>query len=737
VLLWTITPWWLLKCLPHCYCPQHWKQTQRFMLGHIQWLKEGKPLVVSFPHLTVTSQGYMKIQQVRASDAGIYTCVAGQANEHFVLQIIGSKRRDGRLDVSSPGDRFQELPVPLNQYDNLVEQLLELKGNLPDEKDVEKLHSSEKNRSTKMDERVNSELSSHIVLIADPQRLDEIMDNLSEGLGGLWRERLITQLLSELTTTEVETNESTLHPPETAESSTQQPLLHKPNIKTQVTKPRSPVIVQRPRKVGVVPLSDMIVYVGVPVLLQKPIASLELRCEAQGNPDPSLTWTRNGKDLTVGLLPTGSLKIQSPTKVDEGLYTCTARNRLGSSSLSSWLQITVKTENITEMIFATSHTNSMSTYCHFEFVLICCHVVQFKVICVVLLRLGRRYSGKAFFSAKKHTHTHRHNHRYTVSFYILQWLRAESEIGNVRSVPQLRSSLSHAVLHLLWARSVATFSTFSSNHTPAWLFLMLQRFPSPKDNNFRFQAMIQRGLSGLLDQVLNVLNDYQVYFFLDLFVSYILSDKLINFVDCCPLFLCGLRWRMDPWSPCSASCGGGSQTRSVRCMKGPEGRSREVESQHCLSTGRRPSLTRTCNVQPCARWATTHWGLCHGQCVGPSLATQHPTHQSISDNFSTLFFVCACVCVCVRRPSSMKNCSTETCALYWRVGQWTQCTATCGRHGFQSRQVTCAHRRSGKATREHQCMWRPRPPSWQRCNILSCGRGERGEQCTERRTEVL
>lgn len=69
-----------------------------------------------------------------------------------------------------------------------------------------------------------------------------------------------------------------------------------------------------------------------------------------------------------------------------------------------------------------------------------------------------------------------------------------------------------------------------------------------------------------------------------------------------------IRWRMDPWSPCSTNCGGGSQSRSVRCMKGPEGKSREVEGQHCLGTGRRPSDTRLCNLQPCARWATTHWG---------------------------------------------------------------------------------------------------------------------------------
>lgn len=119
------------------------------------------------------------------------------------------------------------------------------------------------------------------------------------------------------------------------------------------------------------------------------------------------------------------------------------------------------------------------------------------------------------------------------------------------------------------------------------------------------------------------------------------------------------RWRADPWSPCSDSCGGGSQTRTVRCMKGPEGRWTEVGSRYCLGTGRRPSNTRLCNQQPCARWAATHWGpvshltffllpqkaepcffpgydrqellslsqiflfQCHGQCVGPGLATQY------------------------------------------------------------------------------------------------------------------
>lgn len=77
-----------------------------------------------------------------------------------------------------------------------------------------------------------------------------------------------------------------------------------------------------------------------------------------------------------------------------------------------------------------------------------------------------------------------------------------------------------------------------------------------------------------------------------------------------PPLPCGCsRWRVEPWSPCSDSCGGGSQTRTVRCTKGPEGRWTEVGSRYCLGTGRRPSHTRLCNQQPCARWAATHWGL--------------------------------------------------------------------------------------------------------------------------------
>lgn len=281
--------------------------TRHFRKGQIHWLKEGKPLI-NLPHLSITSLGYVKIHQVRASDAGIYTCVAGEAQEHLVLQIIGSKQKlsvaesmlrrqkVGRPDAISAQERFQELHSSLNRYDAIIERLLNHKESIRDEKYIaDKSPASEKNSSTLEDE--GSEIYIPEVLVADTRRLEETMKNVAEDLGGLREEQLIAQLLSELTVAQGETNESTLHPPESAESSTQEPLHYKPNTKVHTARPRNPLIIQRSKKIGEGPQSEMIVYVGMPVFLQKPVVSLVLKCEAVGNPDPSVTWSKNGKEL--------------------------------------------------------------------------------------------------------------------------------------------------------------------------------------------------------------------------------------------------------------------------------------------------------------------------------------------------------------------------------------------------------------------------------------------------------
>ncbi|XP_036452499.1 LOW QUALITY PROTEIN: ADAMTS-like protein 1 [Colossoma macropomum] len=531
--------------------------TRHFRKGHVRWLKDGKPLAL-LPHVSISHMGYIKIQQVRASDVGMYTCVAGQAQENFVLKLIGGKQKisvpeadfwitDGvksspkTHQMSSVSEETAKEVLSFNRYDAVVQHLLDLK-NLALEGYVSKelLDSAEKNRSI-LEEDTVLDPQSPQVLVADMPKLDEVTRNLSGGVQGPVKDELITQLLEELTKNTGENNESTLEPNDRQEFSTQGYIsqrtgLRMPSHSTRQWRGhlRSPVIIQRPLRGYKFP-NEIVAHVGSLVLVPRQAIRLELRCQAQGNPQPVTIWTKDGMELTnssrVGLMPDGSLHVDAPRETDSGLYTCRATNHLGSTSLSSQVQITDNLQS--------SHS---------------CH----------------------------------------------------------------------------------------GQH-------------------------------------------------------------------------CRHRWQVSSWSSCSVSCGGGIQSRSVTCLGVAEG------AEACLGAGRRPAETRPCNTQLCVSWVTTSWGPCNGQCVGPKQALQH-RHVFCQDKNSTR--VAHRMCSSQPRPLSHQNCTSEACALHWRVGPWTQCTATCGRHGFQSRHVTCVHRRSGKPAREFHCAWRPRPASWQRCNILSCGRGE-------------
>lgn len=240
--------------------------TRRVRKGGVRWLKDGGPLA-GVPHLSVTALGYLKIQQLRPSDAGVYTCVAGAAREHFVLQVIGSKKK---LVATETGERDGEP----ERYDGLVEQLLRLGGSLQED------------GGQPEDEAWGQ--SSLLVLVADPYRLEQLLPD--GALGG-------RQPLRQLAAAQGDANESTLHPPGSAEASTPAPGPHKAQIKAQASRPRSPAMVQRPLGLQQDSAEAVVVGVGAPALLQTPVSSVELRCEALGDPEPSLTWTRNGRKL--------------------------------------------------------------------------------------------------------------------------------------------------------------------------------------------------------------------------------------------------------------------------------------------------------------------------------------------------------------------------------------------------------------------------------------------------------
>ncbi|KAM7374101.1 hypothetical protein PAMP_006778 [Pampus punctatissimus] len=84
-----------------------------------------------------------------------------------------------------------------------------------------------------------------------------------------------------------------------------------------------------------------------------------LRCQASGDPEPTVTWRKNGanllgKDPRFSLLEHGSLQIQSTRLSDSGIYTCVATSSSGETSWSAYLDV----KDSTDLVDFMSHNAS-------------------------------------------------------------------------------------------------------------------------------------------------------------------------------------------------------------------------------------------------------------------------------------------------------------------------------------------------------------------------------------------
>lgn len=76
---------------------------------------------------------------------------------------------------------------------------------------------------------------------------------------------------------------------------------------------------------------------------------LHLTCAVAGDPDPQITWSKNGKSISSSEIidlkykaGTASLTINEVFPEDEGVYTCTATNSIGATDTACRLSITGK-----------------------------------------------------------------------------------------------------------------------------------------------------------------------------------------------------------------------------------------------------------------------------------------------------------------------------------------------------------------------------------------------------------
>ncbi|XP_050732888.1 thrombospondin type-1 domain-containing protein 4-like isoform X1 [Eriocheir sinensis] len=175
-------------------------------------------------------------------------------------------------------------------------------------------------------------------------------------------------------------------------------------------------------------------------------------------------------------------------------------------------------------------------------------------------------------------------------------------------------------------------------------------------------------------------------------------------------------WKVVGFSSCSETCGGGSQTTRVACVKRKRGN--EVPTNFCQNLPRPAEETVRCNLRPCPpTWVPEEWGPCSVTC-GLGVQTRALTCQM---RLSPDQYVEQPEGACLS-PSPMAHarvCELPACdaAPAWVAEEWGACSAQCGL-GTRHREVTCKTAQGPVA--DELCEARNKPSNQELCDMGSC-----------------
>uniref|UniRef100_A0A7M4FG01 ADAM metallopeptidase with thrombospondin type 1 motif 9 n=1 Tax=Crocodylus porosus TaxID=8502 RepID=A0A7M4FG01_CROPO len=158
-------------------------------------------------------------------------------------------------------------------------------------------------------------------------------------------------------------------------------------------------------------------------------------------------------------------------------------------------------------------------------------------------------------------------------------------------------------------------------------------------------------------------------------------------------------WRYSAWTECSKSCGGGTRRRRAICVN----TFNDVLDDSKCSQQEKLTVQR-CSDFLCPQWKTGDWSECLVTC-GKGHKHRQTWCQFGEDRLSDRF------CNPETKPDSVQTCQQQECAA-WQVGQWGQCTVTCGQ-GYQMRAVKCVVGTYVSVVDDNECNAATRPTDTQ------------------------
>ncbi|XP_076336122.1 protein madd-4-like isoform X2 [Tachypleus tridentatus] len=214
----------------------------------------------------------------------------------------------------------------------------------------------------------------------------------------------------------------------------------------------------------------------------------------------------------------------------------------------------------------------------------------------------------------------------------------------------------------------------------------------------------------------------------------------------CNTQVCPAIWITEDWGPCSVPCGGGFQTRNVKCVPDSYNRTNvQVNTRFCFPP--KPVDRQPCNTRICPRWFEGPWSECSVTCgqgyqqrsVVCRNSDGHLSPECKLNTRPVLSRTCVSRVPCavtkdtetedLRHSQTGVSLTTQTnessrpkTQTKFKVGEWEPCSATCG-EGTKRRSVECImyleFAKTASTLPDNECPG-PRPPGKDICFIQPC-----------------